>query len=143
IVASAVRHKPGDIHPATRTFQALRIAVNAEFTELVEGLFAAERLLGEGGTLSVVTFHSIEDRIVKRFFRMPAMATRHRPAPVALRQSWSEVRKPVKAGAAETVRNPRARSATLRSGVRSGAPARDVSFAGLGVPTAALGRAGA
>lgn len=140
LVASVVRHKPGDIHPATRTFQALRVAVNAEFTELVEGLFAAERLLGAGGILSVVTFHSIEDRIVKRFFKPVVTATRHRPEAAAAPSPW-DVRKPVRPGASEVAANPRARSATLRSGVRTGAPARPVSHEGLGVPAAAIGAA--
>ncbi|MEX0859342.1 MAG: 16S rRNA (cytosine(1402)-N(4))-methyltransferase RsmH [Cucumibacter sp.] len=138
LIAGVVHGKPGDIHPATRSFQALRIAVNAEFTELVEGLFAAERLLHEGGILSVVTFHSLEDRIVKRFFRPDVSASRHRPAKAEMPSAWSEVKKPVKAGEAELAGNPRARSATLRSGRRSAAPARPVAYAGLGVPEVAL-----
>ena len=76
LIESALGRRPGDIHPATRSFQALRIAVNAEFDELVEGLFAAERLLVEGGRLAVVTFHSLEDRIVKRF--LTPSGSRHR-----------------------------------------------------------------
>ena len=68
LIEKAIGRKPGDAHPATRSFQALRIAVNDEFDQLVEGLFASERLLTEGGRLAVVTFHSLEDRIVKRFF---------------------------------------------------------------------------
>ncbi|RYE88028.1 MAG: 16S rRNA (cytosine(1402)-N(4))-methyltransferase RsmH, partial [Hyphomicrobiales bacterium] len=68
LIEKTIGRKPGDNHPATRSFQALRIAVNAEFDQLVEGLFASERLLDEGGRLAVVTFHSLEDRIAKRFF---------------------------------------------------------------------------
>ncbi len=137
IVEKAIGRKPGDAHPATRTFQALRIAVNGEFDQLVEGLFAAERLLGEGGTLAVVSFHSLEDRIVKRFFDPdkggPAQS-RHLPQTVEEPRRWSRVAKAVKAGEAELVRNPRARSAVLRSATRTGLPARPVTLAGLSVP---------
>ncbi|MDO8359587.1 MAG: 16S rRNA (cytosine(1402)-N(4))-methyltransferase RsmH [Devosia sp.] len=137
LIEKTIGRKPGDAHPATRSFQALRIAVNDEFGQLVEGLFASERLLGEGGRLAVVTFHSLEDRIVKRFFD-PAKGgpaqSRHLPQVVAEERRWSDVAKSVKASSTETARNPRARSATLRSARRSAAPARPVSFAGLGVP---------
>ena len=137
LIEKAIGRKPGDNHPATRSFQALRIAVNAEFDQLVEGLFAAERLLGEGGRLAVVTFHSLEDRIAKRFFDPdkggPAQS-RHLPQTVSEALRW-QVAKAVKPSAAETERNPRARSAILRAGLRTSAAARALSFAGLAVPT--------
>ena len=130
IVAGVVRADPGSgVHPATRTFQALRIAVNDELGELVRGLYAAERLLKPGGRLAVVTFHSLEDRIVKQFLSARAgravQASRHvpsveRPAP----RSFAPVTKgPVLPGEAETARNPRARSAKLRAAERTEAPA--------------------
>lgn len=137
IIEKAIGRKPGDAHPATRSFQALRIAVNAEFEQLVEALFAAERLLGEGGRLAVVTFHSLEDRIVKRFFDPdkggPAQS-RHLPQVVTEERRWVEVAKAAKPGEAELARNPRARSAILRAATRSAAPARPVRFDGLGMP---------
>lgn len=137
LIEKAIGRKPGDIHPATRSFQALRIAVNDELGQLVAGLFAAERLLPEGGRLAVVAFHSLEDRIVKRFLDpgkgAPAQS-RHLPAVAAEARRWVEVSKAVKAGEAEIARNPRARSAVLRSARRSGMPARPVSEEGLGVP---------
>ncbi len=138
LIEKAIGRKPGDAHPATRSFQALRIAVNAEFEQLVEALFAAERLLPEGGRLAVVSFHSLEDRIVKRFFDPekggPAQS-RHLPQADAEPRRWVNVAKAVKAGEAELARNPRARSAVLRSATRAAAPARATSFKGLGVPT--------
>ncbi len=137
LIEKTIGRKPGDAHPATRSFQALRIAVNDEFGQLVEGLFASERLLSEGGRLAVVTFHSLEDRIVKRFFDPDKSAptqSRHLPQAVSEAHRWVDVPKAVKASAAETARNPRSRSAILRSGHRSAAPARSVNFAGLGVP---------
>lgn len=137
VIEKAVGRRPGGPHPATRTFQALRIAVNAEFEELVAALFAAERVLPEGGRLAVVTFHSLEDRIVKRFFdesKTAGPVSRHLPQAAVQDVRWSPVRKSVKAGAAEVGRNPRSRSATLRSAIRTSAPARPMSGAGLGVP---------
>src|SRR5690606_19625699 len=138
IIEKAIGRKPGDAHPATRSFQALRIAVNGEFEQLVEGLFAAERLLPEGGKLAVVSFHSLEDRIVKRYFDPdkggPAMS-RHLPQAESEPRRWQNVAKAVKAGAGEVARNPRARSAVLRSAIRTAQPARPVQAAGLGVPT--------
>ncbi|MDB5473425.1 MAG: rsmH [Devosia sp.] len=138
IIEKAIGRKPGDAHPATRSFQALRIAVNAEFDQLVEALFAAERLLPAGGRLAVVTFHSLEDRIVKRFFDPekggPAQS-RHLPQAETEARRWVDVAKATKPGEAELGRNPRARSAILRAATRSQAPARPVKFDGLGVPT--------
>jgi 16S rRNA (cytosine1402-N4)-methyltransferase len=118
--------------PATRTFQAVRIHVNAELDELEAGLRAAEALLGEGGRLAVVTFHSLEDRIVKRFLREAAGAqsgaSRHRPAAkVGPPPAFARVARAVRASEAEIARNPRARSATLRSAVRTAAPAREAA----------------
>jgi 16S rRNA (cytosine1402-N4)-methyltransferase len=105
--------------PATRTFQAIRIHLNEELQELEGGLEAAEQVLRPGGRLAVVTFHSLEDRLVKRFLRERSGAvpssSRHLPERVAERApSFEGVAKPVKAGEAETRANPRARSATLR-----------------------------
>lgn len=137
LIEKAIGRKPGDMHPATKSFQALRIAVNDEFGQLVEGLFAAERLLHDGGRLAVVTFHSLEDRIVKRFFdpeKAGPTQSRHLPQAVAEAPRWIEIAKPRKPLAAELARNPRARSAILRSARRSDASARAVNYAGLGVP---------
>ncbi len=141
LIEQTLGRSKGDIHPATRSFQALRIAVNAELDELVEALYAAERLLGADGRLAVVTFHSLEDRIVKRFLSPPAAGSRHQPATAADTPCWYKVMKPVRAGAAETAANPRARSATLRAAIRSAAPARPVSVKGLGVPFSLRGAA--
>ncbi|ODT68680.1 MAG: 16S rRNA (cytosine(1402)-N(4))-methyltransferase [Pelagibacterium sp. SCN 63-23] len=142
IIEKAIGRKPGDAHPATRSFQALRIAVNGEFDQLVEGLFAAERLLGEGGVLAVVSFHSLEDRIVKRYFDPdkggPAQS-RHLPQAQSEKRRWQPVAKAVKAGPDELGRNPRARSAVLRSAVRTAEPARAVQMRGLGVPNLVVG----
>jgi 16S rRNA (cytosine1402-N4)-methyltransferase len=126
------------IHPATRVFQALRIFVNDELGQLVAGLQAAERLLRPAGRLVVVTFHSLEDRIVKRFLAARSAArgggSRHRPdmrpAPATFSLLWS---KAVPASAEETVSNPRARSAKLRAGVRLNNPAR-LEDEDLGLP---------
>jgi 16S rRNA (cytosine1402-N4)-methyltransferase len=138
LIERSIGRKPGDAHPATRSFQALRIAVNDELGELVEGLFAAERLLGEGGRLAVVAFHSLEDRIVKRFLepeKAAPMQSRHLPQLSREAPRWIDVGKARKPGPAELVRNARARSAVLRAARRSGATARPVSTNGLGVPT--------
>lgn len=136
-VERAIGRKPGDAHPATRSFQALRIAVNGELDQLVEGLFAAERLLSEGGRLAVVTFHSLEDRIVKRFFDPEKGAptqSRHLPQAKAEPLRWEPVRKAQKPSADEIARNPRSRSSTIRSAIRTGVPARATNYEGLGVP---------
>jgi len=114
--------------PATRTFQAIRIHLNAELDELEDGLAAAERSLKPGGRLAVVTFHSLEDRIVKRFLRTRSGATpagsRHRPVltdPAV--PTFERVARPVSPSEREMAANPRARSARLRSAVRTSAPA--------------------
>jgi 16S rRNA (cytosine1402-N4)-methyltransferase len=127
IVAKVVRSKPGEIHPATRTFQALRIFVNQELDELHLALSAAERVLKPGGRLVVVSFHSLEDRIVKNFLVERAKTgggSRHLPelahAPQSLRILTS---RPLTPGAAELSANPRARSAKLRAAERTQAPA--------------------
>lgn len=129
IVVRAVGGKPGRIHPATRTFQALRIYVNDELGELQRGLEAAERCLKPAGRLVIVTFHSLEDRIAKNFLRERAGlvpgGSRHQPeikpehAP-----SFSLLSKKAEAASdAEASENPRARSAKLRAAARTSAPA--------------------
>jgi len=127
IVGKVVRSKPGEIHPATRTFQALRIFVNQELDELHLALSAAERVLKPGGRLVVVSFHSLEDRIVKNFLVERAKAgggSRHLPEISQAAPSFSLLTKrPVTAGDGEISANPRARSAKLRAAERSAAPA--------------------
>jgi 16S rRNA (cytosine1402-N4)-methyltransferase len=129
VVRRAVGHRPGEKKdPATRTFQAIRIHLNRELGELEDGLEAAEAVLKPGGRLAVVTFHSLEDRMVKRFLRERSGATpagsRHRPAPATTRAPrFEQVAQPVKADDAELAANPRARSATLRLARRTAAPA--------------------
>jgi 16S rRNA (cytosine1402-N4)-methyltransferase len=133
------RSKPGQSHPATRTFQALRIAVNNEYGELAMGLMAAERALKPGGQLAVVTFHSVEDRMVKRFLqaRSGGMANANRYAPEITQDVAAftvKKRKAIVADAAEVAQNPRSRSAKLRVAVRTDAPAADIDPAKLGMP---------
>ncbi len=134
------RAKPGQSHPATRSFQAIRIAVNDEFGELARGLEAAERALAPGGALAVVTFHSIEDRAVKRFFQVRSgaggRANRYAPEEEAPTIRFRDVAKPVGPDKDELAHNPRARSARLRVAWRTDAPAGPVDRAALGLPTA-------
>ncbi len=121
------RPKPGQSHPATRTFQALRIAVNDEYGELSAGLSGAEQVLKPGGILAVVTFHSVEDRMVKRFLQARfggQKGSRHQPELAAVTGSFDPItRKAVAADADECAINPRARSAKLRMARRTAAPA--------------------
>ena len=129
VVRRALGHRPHDKKdPATRAFQAIRIHVNRELDELADGLAAAERVLKPGGRLAVVTFHSLEDRMVKRFLRDRSGAapsgSRHVPqATGGPAPSFEGVGKAVRPSEAELARNPRARSATLRTARRTAAPA--------------------
>jgi 16S rRNA (cytosine1402-N4)-methyltransferase len=127
LVAKVVRARPGEIHPATRTFQALRIFVNQELDELHLALGAAEKVLKAGGRLVVVSFHSLEDRIVKNFLNERAKAgggSRHQPEIALHDPSFVTLTKrPVVAGSDEVSANPRARSAKLRAAERTGASA--------------------
>ena len=144
IVASVLpKSKPGQAHPATRSFQALRIAVNDELGQLVKGLYAAEAALAPGGILAVVTFHSLEDRIVKRFLQ-----ARSGGSPKGNR--WEPMqdedaprfelmgRKAITASDDELAQNPRARSAKLRLARRTDAPQGAIEFKGLGLPKIGL-----
>jgi 16S rRNA (cytosine1402-N4)-methyltransferase len=128
IVGRVVRSRPGDIHPATRTFQALRIFVNDELNELVSALQAAERILKDGGRLVAVSFHSLEDRIVKTFLVSRAEkvgGSRHAPEPIRAAPSFRVLTKrPEVAAEAEVAQNPRARSAKLRAAERIDVPAQ-------------------
>ncbi|WP_171096823.1 16S rRNA (cytosine(1402)-N(4))-methyltransferase RsmH [Ruegeria sp. HKCCD7255] len=133
------RPKPGQSHPATRSFQALRIAVNAEYDELFQGLMAAERALKPGGQLAVVTFHSIEDRMVKRFFQARAgktgRANRYAPELEQEQPQFTlKTRKAVGPDAQELQDNPRARSAKLRVAIRTEAPAGEIDARAIGMP---------
>ncbi|MBB3999340.1 16S rRNA (cytosine(1402)-N(4))-methyltransferase RsmH [Aureimonas pseudogalii] len=128
LVARTIGRNPKDkIDPATRTFQALRIFVNDELGELVRALVAAERVLKPGGRLCVVTFHSLEDRIVKRFLRdrsEAATVSRHLPDVQHKDRTFDSRNKAATGTDEEIASNPRARSAKLRSAVRTEAPAR-------------------
>jgi 16S rRNA (cytosine1402-N4)-methyltransferase len=138
VVRRALGYRPGQPKdPATRTFQAIRIFLNRELAELEAGLEAAEQVLADGGRLAVVTFHSLEDRIVKNFLRTrsgsEAGGSRHRPAVAATRAASFRKPAPAVRGSAEEIAlNPRARSATLRSAVRTNAPAWSIA---LGAPS--------
>lgn len=139
------RSKPGQSHPATRTFQALRIAVNNEYGELAEGLMAAERALKNGGQLAVVTFHSVEDRMVKRFLQARgggmANANRYAPATEEIEAAFTVTkRKAIGPDDQELSENPRSRSAKLRVATRTNVPAADVDPADLGMPMQKKGR---
>ncbi|MGE0285215.1 MAG: 16S rRNA (cytosine(1402)-N(4))-methyltransferase RsmH [Bradyrhizobium sp.] len=127
LVAKVVRAKPNEIHPATRTFQALRIFVNEELDELHAALSAAERVLKPGGRLVVVSFHSLEDRIVKNFLSQrgkAAAGSRHLPEVAQAAPSFEILTKrPITPGEVEVAANPRARSAKLRAAERTAAPA--------------------
>ncbi|AMA61162.1 16S rRNA (cytosine(1402)-N(4))-methyltransferase RsmH [Bradyrhizobium sp. CCGE-LA001] len=129
LVGRVVRSKPGDIHPATRTFQALRIFINEELEELQTALAAAERVLRPGGRLVVVSFHSLEDRIVKNFLGARSRTgggSRHLPEVAQIAPSFQLLtRRPVVAGQDEVAHNPRARSAKLRAAERTAAPAHE------------------
>jgi 16S rRNA (cytosine1402-N4)-methyltransferase len=131
IVAKVVHARDSAIHPATRTFQALRIFVNEELAELTHGLVAAERILKPAGRLVVVAFHSLEDRIVKNFLnermRVP-VSSRHQPEAIATPPTFRALtRRPETADEAEIAANPRARSAKLRAAERTDAAAGEAA----------------
>jgi 16S rRNA (cytosine1402-N4)-methyltransferase len=133
------RKKPGQSHPATRSFQALRIAVNDEYGELYRGLMAAEQALAPGGILAVVTFHSVEDRMAKRFLQSRAGTTgnanRFAPELITEKPAFELMgRKAITASEEELDANPRARSAKLRLARRTDAPASDIAAKALGMP---------
>src|SRR5215470_2879395 len=136
IVGRVVHSRPGDIHPATRTFQALRLFVNDELHELEGGLAAAERVLKPAGRLVVVSFHSLEDRIVKTFVAIrsgDSGGSRHMPERMPQAATFRALtRRPVTPDDAEIAENPRARSAKLRAAERTEAPAR--AGAGVALP---------
>jgi 16S rRNA (cytosine1402-N4)-methyltransferase len=135
IVARVVHARPGMINPATRTFQALRLFVNEELGELAQALQAAERALAPGGRLVVVSFHSLEDRIVKSFLAErggQGGSSRHLPEAKRPAASFRVLtRKPVVPDEAETAANARARSAKLRAGERTDAPPAPGSVSSL------------
>tara|TARA_R110002124_G_scaffold11573_5_gene54852 strand:- start:1996 stop:2991 length:996 start_codon:yes stop_codon:yes gene_type:complete len=133
------RPKPNQSHPATRTFQALRIAVNDEYAALAEGLMAAERALRPGGQLAVVTFHSVEDRMVKRFLQLRSggggRANRYAPEAPEDEPRFTVVsKKAIGPDEEELAANPRARSAKLRVGRRTAAEAEPIDRKALGMP---------
>ncbi|MFZ1660905.1 MAG: 16S rRNA (cytosine(1402)-N(4))-methyltransferase RsmH [Paracoccaceae bacterium] len=133
------RPKPGQSHPATRSFQAIRIAVNDEFGQLEAGLAAAERALKPGGQLAVVSFHSLEDRVIKRFFQMRSGAegqgSRHAPAKAIVKPAFTmKTKRAIGPDETELATNPRSRSAKLRIGQRTDAPAGQADANALGLP---------
>ena len=131
------KHPKDKIHPATRVFQALRIFVNDELGELGQALLAAERVLKPGGRLAVVTFHSLEDRAVKRFIADRSQShagSRHLPAAPVAAPTFRASGKATGSGAAEVARNPRARSAKLRGAIRTDQPYRPADFSVFGLP---------
>lgn len=139
IEKSLPRSKPGQSHPATRSFQALRIAVNDEYGELFEGLMAAEAALKPGGILAVVTFHSIEDRMVKRFLTARAghsgNTNRYAPQTEATPAQFEILtRKAVGPDEQELEENPRSRSARLRVARRTDIPAGRVDPKTVSMP---------
>jgi len=141
VVAKAYGRPPKDgRNPATRTFQALRIAVNDELGELARGLYGAEALLKPGGRLVVVTFHSLEDRIVKRFLALRsgklAGGSRHLPVKQQIDRPTFQIinQRPLSPSNQEIAANPRARSAKLRRGVRTDAAIPAPDFEALGLP---------
>ena len=141
------RARPGQSHPATRTFQALRIAVNSEYQELADGLMAAERALKPGGQLAVVTFHSVEDRMVKRFIQArsgnTANANRYAPETAQVTPAFTvKNRKAIGPDAEELAENPRSRSAKLRVATRTDAPAEKIDPSVIGMPTKTKKRGG-
>ncbi len=139
VIRAEVRRSHDGIDPATRTFQALRILVNDELGELERGLQSAERLLRPGGILAVVSFHSLEDRIVKTFLKarsgMASRPSRHAPASLSPAQNVATFtvlsRRPITPRDAETTKNPRARSARLRVAERTSAPCLTTVTGGL------------
>ncbi len=129
--------RPGQMHPATRSFQALRIAVNDELGELVRALAAAERVLAPGGRLAIVTFHSLEDRIAKRFFQLTSATSpggsRHAPERALAPARFEAPARAVVPDTRETDENPRARSARLRVARRTEAPSIPLDVRALGL----------
>ncbi|TMV89683.1 16S rRNA (cytosine(1402)-N(4))-methyltransferase RsmH [Thioclava sp. BHET1] len=138
------RQKPGQSHPATRSFQGLRIAVNDEFGQLIAGLEAAERALKPGGLLAVVSFHSLEDRVVKRFMAARASTggggSRHAPIQETRTPAFELVVKGDGPDAEELEINPRARSARLRVARRTTQPAEATDRTQLGLPGLVVGQ---
>jgi 16S rRNA (cytosine1402-N4)-methyltransferase len=139
VISRVLRQRPGEIHPATRTFQALRIFVNEELDELSAALLAAERVLKPGGRLVVVSFHSLEDRIVKTFLADRSRTgggSRHQPEVRHAPASFKVLtRRPLVADEHEVAANPRARSAKLRAAERTDAPPQPGAVTRLRLPS--------